>query len=632
MPCYIGVDVGTGSVRAALFQVTERLPVPCAGRVPTHSDPASTDAPTLPTTRLTALHVHPITTRQEQRPKLASPPTTPSETGDWVAHYEQSTTEIWQAVCFCVRRCLAQAQVDDPSFDVGQVRGIGFDATCSLAVVQPASDTGSAAEPLAPSGMVDPTTWRPVCISESALRQLHQTNDYVARQAASDQSSCDADAAPQAPAPHEYNVILWMDHRAEAQAARISSSPVAAQRVLHHLGGQVSPEMDLPKVLWLKECCQLAENTGVTGAHTQWDNMQLFSLPDYLSFRATGRRIRSACSLACKWGSLPPLAAVPSAPYPETTPSDHPCPESGGWDHELFRAIGLEDFVADDYRRAGGIDCLPTERRPPGTDHIAHGGPGVTGVCQAGDMVGCLCPAAAAELGLDPQTCVSSSVIDAYAGWMGTIATAAPMTQPPTLSSSNVRLAPAKVSDLISVVTSRLGIIAGTSSCHLATHTDPRFIPGLWGPYYSVGITGLWMTEGGQSATGALIDWAVKNHPGFPAVTAQLQAESTVTSSSELSLDAIYTFLNYAIRRDLLHRIDAHYDGYIHLLGRDTLHILPDFHGNRSPLADSTLKGAVVGLTLEPMNTVAALAKYYLAVLMSLAYGTKHILDTLQQH
>ncbi|KAJ1981898.1 hypothetical protein H4R34_001900 [Dimargaris verticillata] len=633
MPYYVGVDVGTGSVRAALFHVTEPFPVPNTRRTPFLSDPKSNGASTLPTTastRLTALHVHPITTRQEQRPKLASPPTTPSESGDWVTHYEQSSTEIWQAVCFCVRQCLTQALVDNPSFDVGQVRGIGFDATCSLVVVQPAPNTGSAAEALASSGVVDPSTWQPVCVSESTLRQFHQASDFVAPQATSNQTTSDNGAPPQAPAPHEYNVILWMDHRAEAQAARISASPVATKRVLHHLGGQVSPEMDLPKVVWLKECCQLTESTTATDVRSLWDNMQLFSLPDYLSFRATGRRVRSACSLVCKWGSLPPLAAVPQAPYPDATHADHPCPDTGGWDHELFRAIGLEDFVADGYRRIGGLQCLPADQQPPPITSVAHRDTGFTGVCQAGGQVGYLCPAATVELGLGPRTCVSSSVIDAYAGWIGTIATRDPTVQPSN-SSLDALLASARAADLTPIVTSRLGIIAGTSSCHLATHIDPQFIPGLWGPYYSVGIAGLWMTEGGQSATGALIDWAVKTHPGFPAATAQLQTETSAADPSEPSLGNIYSFLNSIIRRDLLHRTDSHYDGYLHLLGRDTLHVLPDFHGNRSPLADPTLKGAIVGLTLEPMNTVFALAKYYLAVLVALAYGTKHILDTLQQ-
>ena len=39
----------------------------------------------------------------------------------------------------------------------------------------------------------------------------------------------------------------------------------------------------------------------------------------------------------------------------------------------------------------------------------------------------------------------------------------------------------------------------------------------------------------------------------------------------------------------------------------------PDYHGNRSPLADPSLKGAVVGLSLD--TDTASLATMYLATL-----------------
>jgi len=28
-------------------------------------------------------------------------------------------------------------------------------------------------------------------------------------------------------------------------------------------------------------------------------------------------------------------------------------------------------------------------------------------------------------------------------------------------------------------------LIGGTSSCHMAVARDPKFVPGVWGPYYS---------------------------------------------------------------------------------------------------------------------------------------------------
>ena len=59
------------------------------------------------------------------------------------------------------------------------------------------------------------------------------------------------------------------------------------------------------------------------------------------------------------------------------------------------------------------------------------------------------------------------------------------------------------------------------------------------------------------------------------------------------------------------------------------LHVLPYFHGNRSPRADPTLKGVVAGLTLS--DTVDDLARLYLATIQAIAYGTRHIVDSMNE-
>lgn len=46
------------------------------------------------------------------------------------------------------------------------------------------------------------------------------------------------------------NVVMWMDHRAEDQASRITNT---GHGVLRRVGGVMSPEMQPPKLLWLKE-------------------------------------------------------------------------------------------------------------------------------------------------------------------------------------------------------------------------------------------------------------------------------------------------------------------------------------------------------------------------------------------
>ena len=41
----------------------------------------------------------------------------------------------------------------------------------------------------------------------------------------------------------------------------------------------------------------------------------------------------------------------------------------------------------------------------------------------------------------------------------------------------------------------RLALIGGTSSCHMAVSEDQRFINGVWGPYFSAMVPGLWLNE-----------------------------------------------------------------------------------------------------------------------------------------
>jgi ribulose kinase len=56
--------------------------------------------------------------------------------------------------------------------------------------------------------------------------------------------------------------------------------------------------------------------------------------------------------------------------------------------------------------------------------------------------------------------------------------------------------------------------------------------------------------------------------------------------------------------------------------------VIADFLGNRSPLADPKMTGAITGLTLD--NDRRDLARTYLAGLFGLAYGTRHIVEALQ--
>ena len=55
--------------------------------------------------------------------------------------------------------------------------------------------------------------------------------------------------------------------------------------------------------------------------------------------------------------------------------------------------------------------------------------------------------------------------------------------------------------------------------------------------------------------------------------------------------------------------------------------MLPDFHGNRSPLADPHAVGVISGLTLDA--SFDSLCRLYYRTAVAIALGTRHILDAL---
>ena len=113
------------------------------------------------------------------------------------------------------------------NIETSQIKGIGFDATCSLVVL------GANHEPIS----VSPTG-----------------ND-------------------------QQNIIMWMDHRAAQETETINKTQ---HSVLKFVGGKVSLEMQLPKLLWLK-----------TNSPQAWSKAKaFFDLPDYLTWRATGSEAR----------------------------------------------------------------------------------------------------------------------------------------------------------------------------------------------------------------------------------------------------------------------------------------------------------------------------------------------------
>ncbi len=76
------------------------------------------------------------------------------------------------------------------------------------------------------------------------------------------------------------NIILWLDHRAVKEADLINATK---HDVLKYVGGKVSPEMQAPKILWLKKNVE----------DERWNNISVFlDLAEFLTFKATGHVTR----------------------------------------------------------------------------------------------------------------------------------------------------------------------------------------------------------------------------------------------------------------------------------------------------------------------------------------------------
>lgn len=197
-------------------------------------------------------------------------------------------------------------------------------------------------------------------------------------------------------------------------------------------------------------------------------------------------------------------------------------------------------------------------------------------------------------------------MIDAYAGWIGTVG-------------AKVKLGPDHLDDShakndVSQAFTRLAAVAGTSTCHLAMSKDAVFVPGVWGPYRDVLIPGHWMAEGGQSATGELLKYMLETHPAYT---------ETLASAKALGKN-IYEFLNDSLH-ELNRRMDAPFMGYL------TRHYFfyGDLWGNRSPIADPNMRGAVIGMSSD--KTQDGLGLLYYSVMEFIALQTRQIIEKMNE-
>jgi ribulose kinase len=139
---YIGIDVGTGSARASLVKQDGTVLSSSTQETITYRDPND----------------HRI--------------------------FEQSTNNIWSGISTAIKEVLAESKIS-----ASDVKGLGFDATCSLAVSDMNGD--------------------PVVVTTGET--LGSVGDR--------------------------NIVLWADHRAEKEAGLINST---GSVVLNYVGGTMS--------------------------------------------------------------------------------------------------------------------------------------------------------------------------------------------------------------------------------------------------------------------------------------------------------------------------------------------------------------------------------------------------------
>ena len=418
MKYVIGIDVGSGSVRAGIFSVKGESVI------------------------------------------FKSKPIKIRKMSDNIA--EQSSEDIWKNTCAVVKACIKESDIKKED-----IIAIGFDATCSLVVLDKDD--------------------LPVSVNKDG-------DNY-------------------------WNIIMWMDHRAYKETDFINSHNFEP---LKYVGEKISVEMEIPKILWLKN--------NLKSSYKRIN--KFFDLADFLQYKACGSTVRSSCTLACKWTYLA---------------------HKNKWDEKFFKTIGLEDLLENEKIGA-------TVKEP-------------------GALGGVLTERSAKELGLNKNVKVAVGMIDAHAGGLGSLREEA---------------------DDVMV------IVAGTSACHMMNRKEPAFIKGIWGPYYNAMVSNMWLNEGGQSAYGSLLDYTLKNHSYY----------NVILKQANNNHNKIYDLLNDEVKR--LMSVSPY-------IIKD-LNVLDYHYGNRSPRADIKPRGIVNGLDMS--ENLESMAKIYWAVLDSICFGTKHIIET----
>ncbi|KAG6427841.1 hypothetical protein SASPL_112088 [Salvia splendens] len=125
----------------------------------------------------------------------------------------------------------------------------------------------------------------------------------------------------------------------------------------------------------------------------------------------------------------------------------------------------------------------------------------------------------------------------------------------------------------------------------------------------------------GQSASGALFEHILEGHPAYQGLANRAAMPLTCVSVYELLNEILEKMVMNEILESMKQEMSS---PFLAALTKD-IHVLPDFHGNRSPIADPLSKGVIFGLTID--TSERQLALLYLATIQGVAYGTRHIVE-----
>ena len=249
-------------------------------------------------------------------------------------------------------------------------------------------------------------------------------------------------------------------------------------------------------------------------------------------------------------------------------------PTKKEWSREFWSQIGLEELTANNFARIGSrVEKLFTQ-----FDELKIS-------LEFGQ-----------SSGLGERVKVGISMIDAHAGGIGALA----------LTLGSLKQRPPFEDILV--------LVSGTSSCFMATSKEAAFVSGIWGPYYDAMVPGMWLNEAGQSAAGKLIDHLIDSHPAHHEL-------KKLTGGKQSVYEVLYNLLEKLTEEKKLTQM---------AFLTKSIHVYPDFHGNRSPLADPQMHGLISGLSFD--ESVSGLAVLYLSTIQSLAYQSKHILEKLNEN